>query len=1009
MDYASSSANYDFQDNVELVTNIHPSAVPAAPTDLHAISPATSTVSLQWAPVADSTLQGYNVYRASSVTGTYTLLTTGTPITATSFTDTSAPNGTTSYYKVTAVDSTAGAESLGDIAPMAVPAVVVAGSGTPVVTSQSVNTQAGIAVTINELSTATDSTGIINVSTVLISTNPTNGTVTINQSNGAITYTPAAGFAGTDTFQYTVGDNTGAVSAPATITVSVIAQAVGNPVVANLSETVVAGRSITINDVADATDTTGTLLAATVDPTTGAITYTANAGFVGVDSIQYTISDNLQAVSNTGTITITVTAPPAVLTAANLAADTVQGTAVTINDVAAATDPSGTIVPSSVAITQTPNHGTATVDPTTGAITYTPAAGFTGTDTLQYTVGDSVQAVSAAATITITVTSPPMPITAANLSVSTVAGVPVTIDDVAAAVDPNGVLLPSSVQITQQPAHGTATVNPTTGVITYTPAVTFSGTDTIIYTLADSSQAAAPATITITVTARPTNPIAATLTSTTLANGSATVNVISSATAGINPLQASSVAITTGPANGTASINTSTGSITYTPDSNFVGVDTLQYTVADTAGAVSSPATLTFSVGVTVNSTTAKSLTYTDGNGNKITVALVGGGTAQVLFDGSGTSQVIKGPRGSGTLLITGSNLAISGISATGTKITSALNITHRGSGTITVGDITTDGSLGSLSAPFANLTGDLTVNGVLRTLNIGSATGASVSAQQILSLTTRGNFDAALTTTNTTASPFSLGTVRIGGQIGADAWLIAGNVGSIVTGSVASGWTASFAKKVNALTIRSGGFAGVLTAGSIGTLSIVGNDTGKITAGSIQSMRIVGSLTGGSLKLTNAEAARVLDLGHLAVTGATTDSQVISAGNIGSITTAGLAGSSIEAGTAAGVTLPSSSANFSSPAAISAIQIVGRGATFGSSDIAAQTIGSLSLGKVITANGNTAFGIGAGTVASLLATLDTAGVLHLNRTQLASTASVAAYIASKGFTTNEFTIRSGL
>ena len=69
MDYENGSYdNADFQDNVYLVTNMRPATQAPAVTDLEAFG-ATSGVSLEWAPVSDSSLIGYNVYRSSSPTG----------------------------------------------------------------------------------------------------------------------------------------------------------------------------------------------------------------------------------------------------------------------------------------------------------------------------------------------------------------------------------------------------------------------------------------------------------------------------------------------------------------------------------------------------------------------------------------------------------------------------------------------------------------------------------------------------------------------------------------------------------------------------------------------------------------------------------------------------------------------------------------------------------------------------------------------------------------------------
>ena len=52
--------------------------------------------------------------------------------------------------------------------------------------------------------------GTIVVSTVSFNSNPVNGIATVNGATGVVTYTPNAGFIGTDTFTYTVLDNDGA-------------------------------------------------------------------------------------------------------------------------------------------------------------------------------------------------------------------------------------------------------------------------------------------------------------------------------------------------------------------------------------------------------------------------------------------------------------------------------------------------------------------------------------------------------------------------------------------------------------------------------------------------------------------------------------------------------------------------------------------------------------------------------------------------------------------------------
>lgn len=121
MDYQDGSFdNSDFQDLVYIVSNIHPAIQAPAPTDLQATASELGAM-IQWAPVNDSTLIGYNVYRSNSQSGPWAKL-NNNPFSGTSFID-DVPGTGTVYYRVSAVDSAgeslAPQEGVVTIAPVA--------------------------------------------------------------------------------------------------------------------------------------------------------------------------------------------------------------------------------------------------------------------------------------------------------------------------------------------------------------------------------------------------------------------------------------------------------------------------------------------------------------------------------------------------------------------------------------------------------------------------------------------------------------------------------------------------------------------------------------------------------------------------------------------------------------------------------------------------------------------------------------------------------------------------
>lgn len=98
--------------------------------------------------------------------------------------------------------------------------VTVTVNSPPTTVADAVTTKQGIPVAISVLANDTDPDGSIVTTTVAITQQPANGTLSVSPA-GVVTYSPSLAFSGTDTFRYTVKDDIGGVSAPATVTITV--------------------------------------------------------------------------------------------------------------------------------------------------------------------------------------------------------------------------------------------------------------------------------------------------------------------------------------------------------------------------------------------------------------------------------------------------------------------------------------------------------------------------------------------------------------------------------------------------------------------------------------------------------------------------------------------------------------------------------------------------------------------------------------------------------------------
>ncbi|MCD0461883.1 Ig-like domain-containing protein [Roseiconus lacunae] len=166
-----------------------------------------------------------------------------------------------------------------------------------------------------------------------LTTNPSNGTVTLNE-DGSFTYSPDAGFTGTDTFTYRADDGNFAAD-ETTVSIEVRQGPVANAdsystgeesaLVVNVAEGVLANDSDPDSDPLTAQLVSGPSNGSLTLNSDGSFTYTPDTNFSGQDSFSYQANDGT-SLSNSATVTVTVEDQNAFTVAENSAAGTLVGT-----------------------------------------------------------------------------------------------------------------------------------------------------------------------------------------------------------------------------------------------------------------------------------------------------------------------------------------------------------------------------------------------------------------------------------------------------------------------------------------------------------------------------------------------------------------------------------------------------------------------------------------------------------------------------------------------------------
>ncbi|WP_407059784.1 Ig-like domain-containing protein [Comamonas composti] len=405
-----------------------------------------------------------------------------------------------------------------------------------------------------------------------ILTPATNGTLEV--AGASVSYTPTAGYHGTDSFSY-AASNAGGTSQTATVTITITQP----PPVANDISVSVTKNSGSNSITPNVTGTFRSVVKAS-DPAHGTawttnaktmLAYTPSQDYSGSDSFTYTATnDGGTSAPATVYVTVGLLAPAASSNQVSVAANSsAQPITLQLSGGAA----------TQLSITSTTTHGTLVV--TGSAITYTPAAGYSGTDAFTYTAKNASGS-SSPATVSISVTAPTLLLAPASLATATAGMAYSQILSASLGTTPYGYAVASGSLPAGMSLHAD------TGEISGLPASdsvfsfsiqatdAYGATGLQTYALTVVSQAPAAHAIDLDVAAN---------------SGSNTV------TLNLADSSITSVAIADQPAHGTA---TSGGlSISYTPDAGYSGTDSFTYTATNAAG-TSTPATVTLTVAAPV-------------------------------------------------------------------------------------------------------------------------------------------------------------------------------------------------------------------------------------------------------------------------------------------------------------------------------------------------------------------------------------------------------------------------
>ncbi|HAV1378550.1 TPA: tandem-95 repeat protein [Vibrio parahaemolyticus] len=415
-----------------------------------------------------------------------------------------------------------------------------------------------------------------------------NNSIQISIVNGVATITPTADWNGKETITFTAKDPSGeSVNQTVDFTVAPVVDIEADS--ADVVEDTPTIINVLGNDTFESTDKVVSLDAengpkngTVIVNNDGTVTYTPDDNYVGEDTFTYIVTSG--GVSESTTVSVDVTPENDAPVAKDDTAITDEDTPVTIDVLPNDTDVDGDKL--SIESASVPKEQ-GTVEVVNGKLVFTPAENFNGDTEITYTVTDG--ALTDQATVKVTVNAVnDTPVVESNVADQTLAEdfTPYTIDLNTVFSDVDNVDGELKFSVSGNSNIQVAIVN---GIATITPTADWNGSETLTFTATDPSGESVSQTVDFTVT--PVADIVADK-ATVVEDTPTIIKVLGNDTfEGDNKVV--SLDAENGPKNGTVIVNND-GTVTYTPDDNYVGKDTFTYIV--TSGGVSESTTVEVNV-----------------------------------------------------------------------------------------------------------------------------------------------------------------------------------------------------------------------------------------------------------------------------------------------------------------------------------------------------------------------------------------------------------------------------